>query len=326
MAEGQEFINKNLVYYCERFAQLNPSRIKKKESGNAPYKPILLLSVIELISQGTISDNHIYVSDELINTFNKYWNCLASNSAYRGGLHYPFIHLESEGFWQVEFKPDCKKGRKLDSTKALREAVEYATLDSELFTFIQDPVAVTRLIDALIDAWFSSSREQIEEILQVNQNLQEITQEEINISDSTVNFLEQPKVVLKKSLVRNAFFRKAVVQIYDYKCAFCQMKVMNSLRQNIVDGAHIKPFAEFFDSRVNNGLSLCKNHHWAFDQGWFSINDEYRIIVASDLEEESPNAKPMRDFHGKLIIRPNSEQYFPSLEALQWHRLNRFRN
>lgn len=327
MAEGQAAENKSLAYYCERFSQLNASKVKKKESGNAPYKPILLLSVIELMSQGTISDNYIYVSDELINTFNKYWNCLASNSAYRGGLHYPFIHLESEGFWQVEFKPDCQQGRKIDSTKALTKGVEYAKLDSELFTFIQDPVAVTRLIDALIEAWFSSSREQIEEILQVNQNLQEITQEEIDISESTVNFEEQPKTVLKKSLVRNAFFRKAVVQIYNYKCAFCQLKVTNSLKQNIVDGAHIKPFAKFFDSRVNNGLSLCKNHHWAFDQGWFSINDEYRIIVSSDLEEESPNAKKnMKDFHGELIVRPNCEQYFPRLEALEWHRLNVFIN
>ncbi|WP_347277256.1 HNH endonuclease [Leptolyngbya sp. FACHB-671] len=36
---------------------------------------------------------------------------------------------------------------------------------------------------------------------------------------------------------------------------------------------HIKPFSEFRDDRFDNGTSPCKKHHWAFDHGWFGIDD-----------------------------------------------------
>jgi len=104
----------------------------------------------------------------------------------------------------------------------------------------------------------------------------------------------------------------------------CGLKVTKKVNQNIVDGAHIKPFSQFYDSRIHNGIALCKNHHWAFDRGWFAVDEQYKIIVSNDLEEVSPHAKPMKDFHGETIVLPNTEQHFPELEALQWHRQNIF--
>jgi putative restriction endonuclease len=105
---------------------------------------------------------------------------------------------------------------------------------------------------------------------------------------------------------------------------FCKLKVVDSLKQNIVDGAHIKPFAKFYDSQINNGISLCKNHHWAFDRGWFSIDDDYKIRISDRFQEDSPNSKPMNEFEGELICLPSEEKYFPAIEALAWHRQNIF--
>jgi putative restriction endonuclease len=321
MSTGQESENKNLAYYCKRFANLNIHSTRQR--GDAHYKPILLLSIIDLIAQGIINQNQIYVSDNLLTTFNNYWNVLGSDS-YKGGLYYPFIHLKKDGFWHITPKPGFN-GPKPKTTNKLREAVEYASLDGELFDLLQEPNYRVELIDTLVAAWFSSNRKAIEDILQVNQDFINVAEEEIEISEEADNFDREPKFYLRKSAVRNAFFRKAVVHIYDYKCAFCRLKVMRTLTQNIVDGSHIKPFSLFYDNQIDNGISLCKNHHWAFDQGWFAIDDDYRIIVASDLEEESPNAKPMKDFHSETILLPTSEQYLPRLESLQWHRLNVFR-
>jgi len=322
MSTGEQSETKNLAYYRKCFSELKVS--SSSQRGEAPYKPILLLSVIELIAEGTITDNQILVSDELIRTFNKYWDILASAS-YKGGLHYPFVHLQNEGFWYVTPKPN---GNILQpkTTNKLKQAVEYASFDDKLFDLLQDSIARNELIDILISVWFSSSRKQLEDILQVNQDFQKITQEEIQTFSTTGNLDKQPKTVLKKSVIRNAFFRKAIVHLYDYRCAFCRLRVIKTLSQSIVDGAHIKPFSQFYDSHINNGISLCKNHHWAFDQGWFAIDNEYKIIVASDLEEESPNGKPMKYFHGEIIMLPNSEQYFPEVDALHWHRINVFRN
>lgn len=97
-------------------------------------------------------------------------------------------------------------------------------------------------------------------------------------------------------------------------------QILDSLGQNIVDGSHIKPFSQFYNDRIDNGLSLCKNHHWAFDRFWFTINDDYTIIVADNLREDSPNARLMREFGGDRIILPAQVQYYPRQDSLQWHR------
>jgi len=35
---------------------------------------------------------------------------------------------------------------------------------------------------------------------------------------------------------------KIVISVYNYRCSFCGLKIINSLGQNIVDSSHIKPF------------------------------------------------------------------------------------
>lgn len=49
-----------------------------------------------------------------------------------------------------------------------------------------------------------------------------------------------------------------------------------------------------------------------------------QIMISNALEEKSPYAKPMKDFHGEQLLLPHKEQYFPSVEALQWHYKNIF--
>ncbi|MEC4894897.1 MAG: HNH endonuclease [Oscillatoria sp. PMC 1051.18] len=312
--------SRTLAYYCERFSELNVSRDSKR--GTAHYKPILLLCVIDLISQNIIQENKIFVSDELIETFNKYWNIIASE--YKGGFHYPFFHLQSEGFWHLRLQPDFN-GLQPKTMNKLKQAVEYASLDNELFELLQEESARKELIDTLISVWFSSSQKKVEDILQINQGLEDYTRKQYLEINKGELIDKKQKVYLEKSLVRNAFFRKAIVHIYEYKCAFCRLKVTRKIKQNIVDGAHIKTFAKFYDSSINNGIAFCKNHHWAFDIGWFGIDESYQIIVSEDLEEESPNAKLMKDFHGETILLPNLEIYYPSPEALNWHLNNVFR-
>ena len=324
MTTGEKSENKNLAYYRQRFAALKPGN-SHQPGRQSTLKPILLLSIIDLIEQGIIRENRIYVSDELIKTFEEYWDilCPSHRPGYRP-FYYPFWHLEGDKFWHKTLKSGFN-GSKPGTNNQLREAVEYASWDKELFDLLQNQNSRTELIDTLIAEWFSSRRDDLGDILQVNQDLIRIAEKEVEISANKPNFEREPRFYLRKSPVRNAIFRKAVVKAYDYKCAFCRLKVLRKITQNLVDGSHIKPFSKFYDNQINNGISLCKNHHWAFDQGWFSIDDNYRIIVANDLKEESPNARCMKDFHSETILLPTSGQDLPRLESLEWHRLNVFR-
>ncbi|MEH2197612.1 HNH endonuclease [Nostoc sp.] len=323
MSKAQQPANqRNIVYYCECFSSIKVYKTQKK--GDALNKPILLLSIIDLITQDLITDNHITISNELIDTFKKYWEVLASSTFKGSDFALPFFHLKNDNgkFWHLKYSSGYEGGRPQTIPK-LKEDVDYAHLDDELFYLIQDEISRQILIDALVSAWLPSQDNTIENFLTINQNFQDVSLKTAKIIESS-NLDTNPRWKLRKELVRNAFFRKAIVNIYDYKCAFCGLKVTKSIIQNIVDGAHIKPFSQFYDSGIHNGIALCKNHHWAFDRGWFAVDEQYKIIVSNDLEEASPHAKPMKDFDGETILLPNTEQHFPELEALQWHRQNIF--
>jgi putative restriction endonuclease len=308
---------RDLAYYCNCFAKLNVS--KTKERGTANHKPILILSVVELITQRSIVENQIFISNELIETFKKYWSILVAGSIYTDALHYPFFHLRREGFWDLKFRDTYKEGERIKTTNKLKEKVEYAYLDSELFELLQDPLSRQVLVDSLVSTWFADSRSNLGNILDIDLEFDRVDRTELLNLDSTV------KITLRKSIVRNSFFRKLVVREYDYRCAFCKLRIIRNPNQNIVDGAHIKPFSKFLDSKIDNGLSLCKNHHWAFDLGWFSIDDNYRILIAQGLDDDSPYTKAMKEFDREPIALPSNEIYFPRLESLQWHRKNKFK-
>jgi putative restriction endonuclease len=206
---------------------------------------------------------------------------------------------------------------KIRTPSTIRQTVEYAYLDPQLWGLLQNEHARSVLIYVLISEWFRDKKADIEQLLQVNAFAG--LQEQLWRTGGKVykpRELEDEQTVI----VRDAAFRKIVVSTYNQRCAFCGLQILDSLGQNIIDGAHIKPFSQFYDDRIDNGLSLCKNHHWAFDRFWFTINDDYTIVVANSLREESPNAKPMREFNGDRIILPTQEQYYPRVDALRWHR------
>ncbi|MEG4214579.1 HNH endonuclease [Microcoleus sp. Pol14C6] len=327
MTTGEESKNKNLAYYRNCFSQIIVGkRDKYTKRVDALYQPILLMSVTDLIAQGLIEENKITISDELTNTFNKYLSVLSPHSREKVSFSIAFFHLSINNrkppFWHLKFN-EGYEGKRGQSITTLKRNVDSAKLDEKLFNLLQDSNARKELIDVLISVWFSSTNKQIEDILNINQFFQDSTLHQLDTIESG-NTDRQPKVYLKKSVVREAFFRKSIVHLYDYRCAFCRLKVTRSLSQSIVDGAHIKPFSEFYDNRPDNGLSLCKNHHWAFDRGWFAVDDRYQIIVASDLQEDSPYPRLMREFQGEEILLPSSDQYYPRIDALQWHRKNVF--
>lgn len=319
---------KNLAYYCNKFSPKSSSNKiglgVSRSAGVAPNKPILLLSAIEMIGTGQIEQNKIPLSPGLIATFLRLWSQLEPVRKPDIGL--PFFHLITDGFWHYQMKSGFESlinsKVKVRTVNAIRQTVEYAYLDEELFGILQNPQERSYLTSVLVNSWFTDKTQQIERLLQVNafQELQETLR-------SQGGKVYQPEELEDEqvSIVRDAAFRKIVIVTYNHRCAFCGLQILDSLGQNIVDGAHIMPFSQFYDDRIDNGISLCKNHHWAFDRGWFGINDDFTLVVSDDLREDSPFCKPMREFNGDRLNLPTNSQYYPRLEALRWHRHHIFR-
>lgn len=67
--------NKDIEYYESLFKTLHTNVYKGK---SAPHKAMLLLSIFDLIEDGTIYDSHIQLTDELEQTYKKLWEKLGS--------------------------------------------------------------------------------------------------------------------------------------------------------------------------------------------------------------------------------------------------------
>ncbi len=94
-----------------------------------------------------------------------------------------------------------------------------------------------------------------------------------------------------------AKFRKLLQDAYDSRCVFCGLRLPKNevCAYPGVDAAHILPWAKYDLDVVQNGLILCKLHHWAFDQQVLVLtysSDQYlvtlphraRNVFASDLD------------------------------------------
>jgi putative restriction endonuclease len=139
--------------------------------------------------------------------------------------------------------------------------------------------------------------------------------------------------ITRESAIRTRGFRQAVIEAYDYKCAFCGMK-LNSLTDKSweVEAAHIVPHSEKGKDDILNGLSLCHLHHWAFDAGWFALHDDFTIQVSLKVNSLPSDFGRMGDFDfirifsnkNSKIFLPKRKEIYPHQKAISWHRENKF--
>ena len=111
-------------------------------------------------------------------------------------------------------------------------------------------------------------------------------------------------------------FRVRVLKAYNQKCTLCQLR-----HPELLDAAHIiGDTEELGDPIVQNGLSLCKIHHAAFDKNIIGINPDYEIIIRSDIleEEDGPMLKyGIQELNNQSIILPTRKINWPDKERLE---------
>ncbi|MFN2456303.1 MAG: hypothetical protein ABR577_19065 [Pyrinomonadaceae bacterium] len=85
-----------LAGYVAAFERLRSDTSRARWSSltkyRAPHKPLLLLAVLDSISQGIIKNNLIELTPDLCETFTLYWARLMPPDK-RGDISMPFFHL-----------------------------------------------------------------------------------------------------------------------------------------------------------------------------------------------------------------------------------------
>ncbi len=122
-----------------------------------------------------------------------------------------------------------------------------------------------------------------------------------------------------KTRVNQNLFRSAVISAYNKRCCVTGLDV-----PSLLIASHIKPWSESDPQteRTNpcNGLSLNALHHEAFDEGLFTIDTDYRILVSKTAKERY-TSEVFYDYfvkhEGKTISLP--ERFLPSKDMINYH-------
>ena len=119
---------------------------------SGPHKPVYLLTIIKLISEGVIGDK-IYLNDILINTFKYVWNEVVSiPNTFIADICNPYIHMASEPYYKLHMLQsnishlDIKK-----NINAIREACDYAIIDSQLVEIVKESGNAAIICDYICD-------------------------------------------------------------------------------------------------------------------------------------------------------------------------------
>lgn len=319
-------INATLHTYTQAFARLKRG---PTPYGLGPHKPVLLLSVIELIENGTFVDNQIYLNQALLNAFKENWQLLVTTSNTED-ITQPFYYLQndsadSQAFWCLQAKPNHVINKPIKSLKQLQEACAYAYVKTDLWQLLSEPISREALRQVLIQTYFPEQIMFFNAAKQLGTAfLQSQTQNILN--DPTPKYGQQRVHTIEEGLVRNGLFQRHITALYQYQCSFTGMKLQNAFNYHFVDACHIIPFSISFNDSLSNGIALCPNMHRAFDHGLLSIDENYRILVSEHITEDQEHPYALASLKGRKILLPKEQRYYPAKEALKWHRSERFRN
>jgi putative restriction endonuclease len=276
---------------------------------------------MDMVAQGTITTNFIEPSYELVNTWNGYWNTVMPIDQ-RSSMAYPFHFLSSDGFWKLKDNPSYQGSQHVKSINSLREKYLGASINEELFQLIQIQDPREKLRAVLVNTYFSP-KVQPKVIEQGYVNLasykysQSLIKQEIAEQTSLFGNDIEPA---KKEKVRDAGFRKAIVSLYEHRCALCGIRMLTPEGHTIVEAAHIVPWSETKDDRPTNGLCLCRLCHWSFDEGLMSVGSKYEVLVSKRVQSERNMPGHVLTLVDRPIFKPDEEVYWPSQENLAMHR------
>lgn len=143
-----------MLDYQYHFQNLN---VNKTGSKSAPHKPILLLSIMDLIESNQIDSPFIPISETLQRIFRQNWKRYVSRSSgFNCALQYPFYHLSSSPFWHLRRTGDYVETAPT-SMKALKKSYVGADIDQALFNLMRDPRTREELRAVLISTYLSDS-------------------------------------------------------------------------------------------------------------------------------------------------------------------------
>jgi putative restriction endonuclease len=283
-----------------KFSHLNIDRAR----GAAPHKPLLLLCLLDIAEEGGLPQEIMPITGELAFRFSSYWQVVAHRRPQRPDLKLPLFHMKSDGFWQpLDDKMEILRHREMPAC---------IRFDHDFLAAVNDPSLRAQARNILIRTYFEPKEQAA---------LWALTGKSAPPESSAAIPVDEEAV----ERGREGRFRIGVVTAYNYTCALTGYRLVTLSAGTIVDAAHIHQFAASRNNDLNNGIALSKNAHWLFDNGLWSIRDDYTVLVADrHFAEAGEAAHLLAHMKDRKITLPANPAHRPAQNHLEWHRNHRF--
>jgi putative restriction endonuclease len=118
--------------------------------------------------------------------------------------------------------------------------------------------------------------------------------------------------------VRDAKFRRAVLHVYEGRCALTGMRLVNGGGRLETEAAHIMSVGDGGPDAVNNGMALSGTVHWMFDRGLIGLSDSGDILLSSKINDREGVEKMI--YADRRARWPSAPAHRPHPRYLAWHR------
>jgi len=295
-----------------KLANLNVARTERR--GIAPHKPLMLLTVIDLIESGDIPDGWVRYDVRLVSRFRGYWELVQERQRNAPEIPMPFHALggDKDKVWE-RFTTDGQPSSAKATTRLCH-------LDPGLFSCLLDATFRRKARETLVSIYFLP-HEQVMLCARLGLPL---------IETRAIAALREDAVAFKASQKkgRDSRFKSDVLGGYYFTCALTGYR-LDTETTSIVQAAHIHQHSVSGNDNPNNGLALTPDAHWMFDAGlWTAIpmgDKHFLIHVAIDrFQESSPLGRILAERHLQPLLFHSLARLRPDPKHLEWHRTAKF--
>ena len=141
---------------------------------------------------------------------------------------------------------------------------------------------------------------------------------------STTDLLDGPVIaprlerVLSSRIVRDAAFRRMVLEAYEETCAATGLRIVNGGGRAEAQAAHIVPVEEGGPDAVQNGIALSATAHWLFDRHLISIGEDWQLLVSHN--KVPAELRGLMSSHMQGIRLPRDRSKWPDPRFVARHR------
>jgi len=298
-------------HWLAKFVDLNAEPDRGR--GVAPNKPLLVFCVLDMMDAGLLANGRVEMSAELVFRFETYWSLVYARRKTPADIRMPFHALGSrfDRVWQCQMDD----GR----PSPARDATRVCVIDRSLVECLQSEAFRKKARQVLLSGCYFSPSERVALAAAMNMPPPEADE---------VQKLKEDAEAYKESQRkgRDGRFKVEVVTRYGFTCALTGYRLTTE-NGNIVEAAHIHQRAESLNDDPRNGVALTPNAHWMFDAGLWTVNENRRVIVASERafnEWTIPGEFRLSHCAGRELFFKDGCDFRPDWQHFDWHRRNRF--